>query len=553
MRSDEAKKGLERMANRALMYATGLSKNDIEKPLVGICTSYTDLIPGHIGMQRLERFIREGIAEGGGTPLVFGVPGVCDGIAMGHTGMHYSLPTRELIADMLESIVQAHRLDGIVLLTNCDKITPGMIIGAARLNIPTIAVTAGAMRSGRHKGRPLSLVRDTWEAVGQVESGAMTAAEAEQLECEACPGEGSCQGLYTANTMACLTETMGLSMPGCGTSLAGTAKKERIAKASGIRIVGLIREDIKARDIITYESLENAIRVDMALGGSTNTALHIPAIAYAAEVNIGLDDFDRLSKDTPNITKLRPGGDHMIEDLEFAGGVPAVLKVLGDRINETPTVAGVTNRQVADSVDWMDNSVIRKVEDAYYPEGGIAVLKGSLAPEGCVVKQSAVEKKLLKFQGKAKVFECEDDAMKALMNGEIRDMDVIIVRNEGPIGGPGMRESLSLTGAIAGAGLGGSVALITDGRFSGGTKNLSIGHVSPEAAAGGPIAFVRDGDTIDIDLPNRKLDMLVDEAELEKRKEGWEPPKPKFTRGWLSRYARLVQSAAKGAILLEGE
>jgi len=551
MRSDKAIKGLERMANRALLYATGLGPEDLEKPLVGICSAYTDLIPGHIGMRRLERFVREGVVEGGGTPFIFCVPGVCDGVAMGHVGMHFALPSRELIADMVESIIQAHQLDGLILLTNCDKITPGMLMGAGRLDIPTIAVTAGPMHSGYFRGRKLSLVRDTWEAAGKVKAGTMAPEEACLLESEACPGQGSCQGLYTANTMACITETMGMSLPGCATALAGTAKKERIAKASGRRVVELINEDVTARSIMTHDAFENAIRIDMALGGSTNTALHIPAIAHAAEVDITLDDFDRLSKDTPNIAKLRPGGDHMMEDLEHAGGIPAVLNVLGDRVNDCMTVSGDTIQEITSRVQWIDHDVIKPVEEAYSPEGGIAILKGSLAPEGGVVKQSAVEEKLLKFKGKAKVFESEDEAMKALDEGTIEEMDVIIVRNEGPKGGPGMRESLALTGAIQGVGLGGSVALITDGRFSGGTKNLSIGHVSPESADCGPIALVKNGDMIDIDLPGRKLDLLVDKEELEKRRKEWKPPKPKFTKGWLARYSRIVESAAKGAVLRE--
>ncbi|MBN1523901.1 MAG: dihydroxy-acid dehydratase [Spirochaetales bacterium] len=552
MRSDEAKKGLERSANRSLLYATGVTKSDMKKPFVGVCSSFTDLIPGHIGMRRLEQFIREGVIEGGGMPFVFCIPGICDGIAMGHTGMHYSLPSRELIADMVQSITEAHRLDGLVLLTNCDKITPGMLMAAARLDIPTVVVTAGPMHSGIYRGRKLSMVRDTFEAVGKVQAGTMTEAEAEQLECEACPGEGACQGLYTANTMACLTETMGLSLPGCATALAGSARKTRIAKDSGKRVMELIRKNETARKFMSKEAFENAIRMDMALGGSTNTTLHIPAIAHAADVDITLDDFDRLSRSTPNITKLRPSGEHMMEDFDYAGGIPASLHILKDKIHNTPTVSGHSTHDIADAVQWIDYDVIRKTDNAYYPEGGIAVLKGSLAPEGAVVKQSAVEKKLLQFRGKAKVYECEEDAIKALFDKKIKEMDVIIIRNEGPKGGPGMRESLALTSAIAGVGLGGSVALVTDGRFSGGTKNLSIGHVSPESFDCGPIGLVKDGDEIEIDLPNRKLNLLVDDAEIEKRKAAWKKPAPKFTTGWLSRYTSLVESAAKGAVLKNG-
>ncbi|MBN2441861.1 MAG: dihydroxy-acid dehydratase [Spirochaetales bacterium] len=554
MRSDLTKKGIERMPNRALIYACGTTPEQMNKPFIGVCTGFTDLIPGHIGMRRLERKIEGGVYAGGGAPFIFSVPGICDGIAMGHIGMHYSLPSRELIADMIESITQAHQLDGLVLLTNCDKITPGMIMAACRLDIPTIVVTAGPMMSGHHKGKKLSLVRDTFEAVGLHQAGKLSEQEMQELELEACPGQGSCQGLYTANTMACLTEAMGLSLPGTGTGLAGTANKERIAYNAGKRIVSLVNENITTRKIVTKESIENAIRVDMALGGSTNTTLHIPAIAHAAEVDITLADFDRLSHETPQLTSLRPGGDLMMEDLEWAGGIPSLLKELSPKLNKNClTVSGYTIAEICKNAYEPDRSVIHSLDNPVAQEGGIAILKGSLAPEGAVVKTGAVDKSMYSFTGTAIAFDSEDEAMKHLMDGKVKPGDVLIVRYEGPKGGPGMRESLALTSAIAGLGLGGGIAIITDGRFSGGTRNLSIGHVSPEAAEGGPIALIQTGDKIHIDLPHRKLDLLIDEKEMEKRRSSFKKPAPKFSRGWLSRYERLVASAAKGAVLLPPE
>jgi dihydroxy-acid dehydratase len=550
MRSDQAKKGLERMPNRALLYATGVTPKQMDKPFIGVCSSFTDLVPGHIGMRALERKIEWGVAAGGGAPFLFSVPGICDGVAMGHTGMHYSLPSRELIADMIESIVQAHMLDGLVLLTNCDKITPGMLMAACRLDIPTIAVTAGPMRSGRHKGRALSLVRDTFEAVGLVQAGKLDEAGACALEIEACPGEGSCQGLYTANTMACLTEAMGMSLPGTGTGLAGSAKKARIAQMAGERVVDMVREGLTTRQIVTREALENAIRVDMALGGSTNTTLHIPAVAHAAEVDITLADFDRLSRETPQLTSLRPGGDQMMEDLDWAGGIPAVLKNLQSMINQDClTVSGATVGEIVAATPTGGPDVIHTAQAPIAKEGGIAVLKGSLAPDGAVVKQGAVSPAMMRFTGTARVFDSEDAAMEYLFAGKVIEKDILIVRYEGPKGGPGMRESLALTAAVAGCGLGDKIAIVTDGRFSGGTRNLSIGHVSPEAAEGGPIALVQDGDQIKVDLPGRKIDLLVEETEIEKRKAAWKQPEPKFKRGWLARYERLVTSAAHGAVL----
>ena len=550
MRSNQVKDGLERMPNRALIHATGVTREQMKRPFVGVCSSFTDLIPGHIGMRSLERKIEWGVCSGGGVPFLFSVPGVCDGVAMGHAGMHYSLPTRELIADTIESITQAHQLDGLVLLTNCDKITPGMLMAACRLDIPCVVVTAGPMASGHHGGRRLSLVRDTFEAVGLCQAGRLGADEAGKMEMEACPGEGACQGLYTANTMACLTEAMGLSLPGTGTGLAGSARKARIAQEAGERVVELIRQGVTSRKVVTHASLENAIRVDMALGGSTNTTLHIPAIAHAAEVDITLADFDRLSRETPQLTSLRPGGEMMMEDLEWAGGIPAVLRNLSTLLNtECTGVCGKTLSELIDATPDGDPEVIKTLASPIAEEGGIAVLKGSLAPDGAVVKQGAVVASMAQFTGTARVFDGEDDAMAYLRDGKVVEKDILIVRYEGPKGGPGMRESLALTAAVAGSGLGDKIAIVTDGRFSGGTRNLSIGHVSPEAAEGGPIALVRDGDKIRVDLPARSMDLVVDESELAKRREAWKRPAKKFTRGWLARYQSLVTSAAHGAVL----
>ncbi len=551
-RSDLTKTGLERMPNRALLYATGLTPDQMDKPFIGVCSSFTDLVPGHIGMRSLERKIEWGVNAGGGVPFVFCVPGICDGIAMGHQGMHYSLPSRELIADMVESICQAHQLDGVVLLTNCDKITPGMLMGAGRLDIPALVVTAGPMRSGCYQRTRRSLVRDTFEAVGLAEAGKLDAAEIAKLEMEVCPGEGSCQGMYTANTMACLTEAMGMSLPGTATAMAGSAKKQRIAEMAGERVVGLVREGVTARQIITRESLENAIRVDMALGGSTNTTLHIPAIAHAARVDVTLDDFDRLSRDTPHLCSMRPGGDLMMEDLDAVGGVSAVMKNLRPLLHTgCVNVAGCALGEVLDATPTADLDVVHALEQPLAQEGGIAVLKGTLAPDGAVVKQGAVSAAMMRFTGTARVFESEDTAMAYLMAGKVVPGDVLIIRNEGPKGGPGMRESLALTAAVAGCGLGDQIAIVTDGRFSGGTRNLSIGHVSPEAAMGGPIALVRDGDQVSVDLPGRSLDLEVPADELERRRAEWKAPAPRITTGWLARYAKLVRSAATGAVLEE--
>jgi len=543
--------GLERAPNRALLFATGLPREELHKPFIGVVSSFSDLIPGHIHMRRLERAIEHGVHAGGGYSFTFGVPGICDGIAMGHSGMRYSLPSRELIADIIEATVNAHCLDGLVLLTNCDKITPGMLMAAARINVPAIVVTGGPSICGHYKGRRLDLVRDTFEAVGRRRAGKIDAREMACIEIEACPSAGSCQGLYTANTMSCITETMGMSLAGCGTSLAVTSLKDRLAYLSGMRVVELVEKGITPRKIMTRAAFENAITVDMALGGSTNTCLHIPAIAREAGVKIDLKLFDKISRRTPNITKLRPSGEHFMEDLEYSGGIPAVLNVLRPLLKDSPTVSGPSIIEIAEAAEVGDSNVIRSLDNAYSKEGGIAVLYGNLAPNGSVVKQTAVGDEVKKFTGKARMFDSEEAAMKAIMSRQIKAGMVVIIRYEGPKGGPGMREMLSPTAAIAGLGLEGSVGLITDGRFSGGTRGLSIGHVSPEAAAGGPIALVEDGDTIVIDIPGRKVDVKVSDAVLAKRRKKWLPPKPRVTSGYLARYAKLVTSGETGAVLEE--
>ncbi len=550
MRSDRIKKGLERVPHRALLYSTGLSIKDLSRPFIGVATSFTDLIPGHISMRDFERFIERGICYGQGVPFFFGVPGICDGLAMGHLGMCYPMALREIVADTIETVCNAHQLDGIICLTNCDKITPGMLMGVARLNIPAIVVTAGPMLSGRFNKRKLAFVHDTYEGLARAKKGDISTQELSCLEMETCPGAGSCQGLYTANTMACLTETMGMSLPGCGTALAVSAKKRRIAQASGERIVELVKKDIKPRDIITRKSLENAIVVDMALGGSTNTVLHLMSIAHEAGIDLDLKTFDRISKNTPHITSLEPAGPYFMEDLEYAGGIPAVLKRLKAKLNNVLNVSGEKTFEIADKASIVDEEVIRPLSQAYHKQGGIAVLYGNIAPNGAVVKQSGVSEKMMKFTGRAKVFNREEEAMQAILNNKIKKGDCVVIRYEGPSGGPGMREMLAPTAAIVGMGLADSVALITDGRFSGGTKGPCIGHISPEASAGGTIAILKDCDTIEIDIPNRKIEARLSKPEIEQRFKSWKPVPPKIKTGYLSRYSKLVSSADKGAILL---
>lgn len=549
MRSDHIKKGIERTPHRALLYSTGITKRALNKPFVGVASSFSEIVPGHTGMRELEKFIERGVEAGGGYPFIFGIPAICDGIAMGHSGMKYSLPSRELIADSIEAVARAHSFDGLLLLTNCDKITPGALIAAARINIPAIVVTAGPMLSGRLRGKRLSYGRDGYEAIGRFKKGEIDEEELRCLEEEACPGMGSCQGLYTANTMDCLTEVLGMSLPQSGSALAISAKRKRIAYESGERIPELIKENLLPRDIMTRGAFEDAIRVDMALGGSSNTVLHLLAIAYEAGVRISLDRFDEIGKETPHLVNLRPGGDYFMEDLEWAGGIPALLNRLEGFLAHRPTVSGKSTKEIAQEGKVSDEEIIRSLDNPYHKEGGLAILTGSLAPQGAVVKQSAVSDKMKKFKGKARIFNSEEEAIEAIYGKKIKEGEVIVIRYEGPKGGPGMREMLSPTAALVGMGLSKSVALLTDGRFSGATRGLCIGHICPEGAVGGPIALLKDGDEILIDIPNRKLEVNLSKEALNERKGSWRKPSPKVKEGYLARYSELVGPASEGAIL----
>lgn len=547
MRSDAVKKGPAAAPQRSLLRADGLSDEDFEKPFIGIANSWNDIVPGHIHLNEIVEAVKEGIIEAGGRPFVFGVPAVCDGIAMGHNGMRYSLISREVISDCCEVMVEGHALDGWVGVSNCDKVTPGMLMAMGRMNVPGLMVTGGAMEPGVGKDGNMDL-QSVFEAVGSYSAGNIDENELHTIECTACPGRGSCSGLFTANTMACLTEAMGISLLGCGTALANDNRKLQIARATGRRIVEMVREDLKPRDIVTRGSFCNAIRVDMAIGGSTNTALHLPAISKDFGCPVTLDDFDEISRDTPHITSLRPAGPYAIKDLDRAGGIPAILNVLKDRLVDVPTANGKTILEIADSAAVKDSEVIRPMDRPYHLQGGIAVLKGNLAPEGSVIKQAAVSPKMMKFTGKARVFDGETDAAEAIMLGRIVPGDVVVIRYEGPKGAPGMPEMLSPTSLIVGRGLGEEVALITDGRFSGASRGGAIGHVSPEAYAGGPIAALKDGDVIDIDIPERKLSVRLTDEEIAARlKDAKRVERP--VHGAQKKYRQLVSSGADGAYL----
>jgi dihydroxy-acid dehydratase len=549
MRSDRVKKGMDRAAQRSLLYATGLHPQAMGRPFVGIATSFTDLVPGHVEMRTLERFIERGVEAGGGNPFLFGVPAVCDGIAMGHEGMYFSLPSRELIADCIETMVQAHGLDGVVLLTNCDKITPGMIMAAARLDVPAVVVTAGPMYAGHYRKQRRDLVTDTFEAVGACAAGRISRAELSRLERVACPGPGSCSGMFTANTMACVSEAMGISLPGCAAAMAGSADKRRIAYESGLAAVRLVRDGVTFRRILNPKAIHNGLVVDNALGGSTNTALHVPAIAHAAGCPVTLDLIDEVSRSTPHICSMKPGGENYMEDLSRAGGIPAVLKQLRKLLKDNPTVGGRSILKIAAAAEVQDAEIIRPPGRAHHPYGGLAVLRGNLAPDGSIVKQTAVEADSMVFTGKAGCYRGESKAFADIQAGRIRRGTVIVVRYEGPRGGPGMREMLAATSAVIGRGMAKDVALITDGRFSGGTRGACVGHVSPEAAAGGPIGLLKNGDVITIDIPNRKLSVQLSKAELARRRKAFKPRLPKVESPWLNRYRAFVTSADKGAVL----
>ena len=552
MRSDVVKKGVERAPHRSLFKAMGYTSEELERPLIGICNSRNEIIPGHIQLGLITEAAKTGVRMAGGTPIEFGAIGVCDGIAMGHEGMKYSLASRELIADSIEVMAKSHAFDALVLVTNCDKIIPGMLMAAARLNIPTIVVSGGPMMAGRFRGRDISLTQ-MFEGIGSVIAGRMSEADLEEMEEAACPGCGSCAGMFTANSMNCLTEALGMGLPGNGTIPAVSAARVRLAKKAGMAVMGLVEKGIKPRDIMTPDAFENALAVDMALGCSTNTVLHVPAIAYEAGIDLNLDKFNEVSAKTPHLCSLSPGGPHHIQDLDEAGGVPAVMNELmkhGMLKNpDAVTATGLTVRENVGSRAIRRSDVIRSVEDPYHSQGGLAILRGNFAQGGCVVKQSAVAEEVLKFSGKARVFDSEDDAMAALRANDIEKGSVIIIRYEGPRGGPGMREMLTPTATVVGMGLDKDVVLITDGRFSGATRGGSIGHVSPEAAEGGNIALIRDGDTIDLDIPGKQLNVRLSDEELEERRRSWTSREPKVKDGYLARYARYVTSAGTGAVV----
>lgn len=551
MISDRVKKGIMRAPHRSLFYAMGYTKEELDRPLIGIVNSQNEIVPGHFHLDTIAQAAKIGVAMAGGTPMEFPAIGVCDGIVMGHIGMKYSLASRELIADSIEAVAVAHGFDGLVLIPNCDKIVPAMLMAAARLNIPAVVVSGGPMYAGRHKGRDIDL-NTCFEAVSAFSSGKLTAEELEEIEQAACPGCGSCSGIFTANSMNCLTEVLGMGLPGNGTIPATSGARIALAKKAGMQVMEMVRRGIKPRDIMTREAFENAITVDMGMAGSTNTVLHLPAIANEAGIKLELDIFDEISSRTPYLAKMSPSGEHHVEDLHEAGGIPALMKELSrkDLLHlELITVTGKTVGENIANVRIKNTEVIHTIDNPYRETGGLAILKGNLAPDGAVVKEAAVAPEMLYHEGPAKVFESEEEVTEAIYSGKVEKGDVLVIRYEGPKGGPGMREMLSPTSSIAGMGLDKDVALITDGRFSGATRGASIGHVSPEAMEGGPIALIQNGDIIRIDIKNRKLDVLLSEEELSRRRANWQKPEPKVKSGYLSRYARLVTSASTGAVL----
>ncbi len=554
LRSQAVKQGLSRAPHRSLLKADGFIDREIEQPWVGIVCAANEVVPGHIHLQQVAEAVKAGVRMGGGTPMQFGVIGICDGIAMGHAGMRYSLPSREVIADSIELMVQAHAFDALVMIPNCDKIVPGMLMAAARLNLPTVVVSGGPMLAGRHAGKDVDFIT-VMEAQGAVEAELMDPAELAELEEAACPGCGSCAGLFTANSMNCLTEAIGLGLPGNGTIPAPHARRIRLAKEAGLAVMDILRKGRRPLDIITRSSLRNALAVDMAIGGSSNTVLHLLALAYEAGVDIDLREIQEVCDATPNLARISPagGGRHHMQDLDEAGGIPAVMGELlkkGLVDPEVPCVAADRLGDLLKGKGTLNPEVIRPVEDPYMPTGGLAILYGNLAPEGAVVKQSAVPDNLLRHRGPARVFDAEEAAVEAMRSGRIREGDVVVIRYEGPRGGPGMREMLNPTATLAGMGMADKVVLVTDGRFSGGTRGAAVGHVSPEAAQGGPIALVEDGDLIELDVPGRVVRLEVPEEELQERRKAWRPPEPRVRTGYLAEYARRVSSASRGAVRL---
>ena len=551
MRSDNVTKGMQQAPHRSLFNALGYTKEELDRPLVGIVSSYNEIVPGHMNLDKIVEAVKMGVAMAGGTPIVFPAIAVCDGIAMGHTGMKYSLVTRDLIADSTECMAMAHQFDALVMVPNCDKNVPGLLMAAARLNIPTVFVSGGPMLAGHIHGKKRSL-SSMFEAVGSYAAGTMTEDEVREYEEKVCPTCGSCSGMYTANSMNCLTEAIGMGLPGNGTIPAVYSERIKLAKHAGMAVMELLKRDIRPRDIMTKAAFMNALTMDMALGCSTNSMLHLPAIAHEAGVDIDLDIANALSEKTPNLCHLAPAGPTYMEDLNEAGGVSAVMSELNKIGLLDTSCMTVTGKTIAENIQGVVNKkpeVIRPVENPYSKTGGIAVLKGNLAPDSAVVKRSAVVPEMMVHEGPARVFDCEEDAIAAIKGGKIVEGDVVVIRYEGPKGGPGMREMLNPTSAIAGMGLGSSVALITDGRFSGASRGASIGHVSPEAAVGGPIAFVEEGDIIKINIPENTLNVDITDEEMEARKAKWQPREPKITTGYLARYASMVTSGNTGAIL----
>jgi dihydroxy-acid dehydratase len=545
------KKGIERAPHRSLMKAMGYTNEEISRPLIGIAHAHNEIIPGHIHLDKILEAVKAGVRMAGGTPIAFGTIGVCDGIAMNHTGMKYSLASREIIADSVEIMAQAHPFDGLVMIPNCDKVTPGMLMAMLRVNIPAVMVSGGPMLTGRFQGKDVHLV-SVFEGVGRVKAKTMTEEELCELEDSACPGCGSCAGMFTANSMNCLTEAIGLGLPGNGTIPAVAAARIRLAKQAGMAVLDLLDKNICPRDIATVEAFENAMAVDMALGCSTNTVLHVPAIAHEAGVELTLELFNEVSEKAPHLCSLIPGGPHSLQQLDEAGGISAVISELSKTNNIHSGVMTVTGKTLGENltkVQIRDHEIIRPIDNPYHAKGGIAVLYGNLAPDGAVVKQSAVADEMLTHEGPARVFNSEEEAQSAILGNKINSGDVVIIRYCGPKGGPGMPEMLSPTSAIIGMGLGKSVALLTDGRFSGGTQGACLGHISPEAAVGGPIGLVNEGDIIHIDIPAKKIELKVDNAELESRRLKWQPPEPKITSGYVARYSKLVTSGSTGAIL----
>jgi len=544
LRSDEIKRGVKRAPHRALLKAVGVTDSDMDKPFIAVVNSATSIVPGHIHLNQIANEVKAGVRSAGGVPFEFNTIAVCDGIAMGHEGMRYSLPSREVIADSVEIMVQAHRFDGMVLVTNCDKVTPGMLMAAARLNVPSIVVTGGPMLTGILDGKKVNLTSIS-EAVGKVVAGEMSEEELKRLEDAACPGCGSCSGMFTANTMACITEALGMSLPGCATTLAVSASKLSIARESGERILGLLREDLMPSDVMTAKAFENAIAVDMALGGSTNAVLHLSAIAGEAGISLPLGLFDEISRRVPHLCNMIPSGPYALEDLDAAGGIPALMKELSSLLHlDAVTVTGKAVEKNIGGARVLNAEVIRPLANPMHEEGGMAVLRGNLAPKGAVVKTAAVSPKMLVHKGPARVFDSEEEAMKAIVGRKIDRGDVVVIRYEGPKGGPGMREMLSPTATMSGMGLSESVALVTDGRFSGATRGPCIGHVSPEAAEGGPLAALRNGDLIEINIPKRVLRVELKDDEMKNRLKSWKPKPPKVKRGCLVRYSSLLRSEA---------